>query len=150
MHHEKQDPHPPANFRGMRDRSRQMPRRRVLVVEDNRDMADSLRELLEVWGHEATVAYNGPAGIRTALQLQPEIVLCDLGLPGQDGYGVAAALRRAPAVSSARLIAISAYALEDYRRRSLEAGFDLFMPKPLDLEELQRLLATEPGPGPGS
>lgn len=141
---------PPAYFRGSRDHNQRVPRRRVLVVEDHRDMADSLRELLEEWGHEVAVAYSGTSGIRKALQLHPEVVLCDLGLPGQDGYGVARTLRRDPAVASARLIAISAYGMDDYRQRSLEAGFDLFMPKPIDLEQLRKLLATAPSSVPQS
>jgi CheY-like chemotaxis protein len=118
--------------------------RRVLVVEDHRDTADSLCELLEEWGHEAAVAYSGTAGIRKALQLHPQIVVCDLGLPGQDGYGVARTLRRDPAAAPALLIAISAYGTDDYRQRSLAAGFDMFLPKPIDLEQLRQLLAAVP------
>lgn len=134
----------PANFRGGGDQHHRMPPRRVLVVEDHRDLADSLRELLESWGHEVTVAYSGTTGIRKALQLRPEVVLCDLGLPGQDGYGVARTLRRDPAAAPARLIAISAYGTDDYRQRSLESGFDLFLSKPIDLEQLRQLLASVP------
>src|SRR5205823_594254 len=66
---------------------------RILVVEDNRDSADSLRLLLELSGHEVAVAYSGHDGVRAAGQYQPDVVLCDIGLPGLDGYGVARELR---------------------------------------------------------
>jgi two-component system CheB/CheR fusion protein len=124
-------------------------RRRVLVVEDNRDSAETLRELLELAGHEVTVAYSGPSGIETARQFQPEVVLCDLGLPEMDGYSVAAALRRQPATASARLIALSGYGQAEDRDRSRAAGFDLHLTKPFDSEELMQLLTTGPLIPPG-
>src|SRR5215212_7106074 len=114
----------PAERRGGKQ-----PGRRVLVVEDHREAADSLRMLLEQWGHEVTIAYTGPTGVEAARRLQPDIVLCDLGLPGLVGYGVAAALCRGPAPIRARLIAVSAYGQEEYRRRSLESGFDTHLTK---------------------
>jgi CheY-like chemotaxis protein len=122
-------------------RGRKQPGRRVLVVEDHRETVESLRMLLEQWGHEVAVAYTGPTGVEAARRLQPDVVLCDLGLPGLDGYGVAAALRRGPSPIGARLIAVSAYGQEEYRRRSLESGFDTHLTKPVDIEELKRLIA---------
>jgi CheY-like chemotaxis protein len=119
---------------------------RVLVVEDHRETADSLRELLELWGHQVAVVYTGPAGVEAARQLQPDVLLCDLGLPGLDGYGVAAALRRGPDPLSIRMIAISAYGQEEYKIRSLESGFDLHMTKPIDFDHLKRLLTTVAAP----
>ena len=83
--------------------------RRVLVVEDNPDAAETLRDLLELSGHEVSVAHCGPEGLDAARRLQPEVVLCDIGLPGMDGYAVAAALRQDPGTSSARLIAVTGY-----------------------------------------
>jgi signal transduction histidine kinase/CheY-like chemotaxis protein len=118
----------------------EMPRRRILVVEDNRDAADTLREVLELAGHEVAVAYEGPAGVEAAREFHPEVVLCDLGLPGMDGYAVAAELRRDPATAATRLIAVSGYGQDEDRRRSLEAGFDRHLIKPVDLVELQRLI----------
>jgi signal transduction histidine kinase/CheY-like chemotaxis protein len=118
----------------------EMPRRRILVVEDNRDAAETLREVLELAGHEVAVAYEGPAGLEAAREFHPEVVLCDLGLPGMDGYAVAAELRRDPTTSATRLIAVSGYGQEEDRRRSLEAGFDRHLIKPVDLVELQRLI----------
>ena len=68
-------------------------RRRVVIVEDNLETAESMRLLLDLAGYEVRVAYNGPDGVRTAEEWSPDVVLCDIGLPGLDGYGVAVALR---------------------------------------------------------
>jgi PAS domain S-box-containing protein len=116
---------------------------RILVVEDNPDAAETLRDLLELSGHEVAVAYSGPSGVATAREFWPEVVLCDLGLPGMDGCAVAAELRRDPATAAARLIAVTGYGQEEARRRCREAGFDLCLTKPVDPEQLERLLATE-------
>jgi signal transduction histidine kinase len=116
-------------------------RRRVLVVEDNRDAADSLRMLLELSGNDVTVAYTGPAGVETARGWQPDVVLCDIGLPGLDGYGVVRELRRDPATARARLIAVTGYGSDDDRRRSREAGFDEHLVKPVDPAVLQEVVA---------
>jgi CheY-like chemotaxis protein len=112
----------------------------VLVVEDNRDAADSLRILLELLGHEVRVAYNGPDGVRAAQEFLPDIVLCDIGLPGLDGYGVARALRLHPTTARVRLLALTGYGSDDDRRRTKQAGFDVHLTKPADPEELQRYL----------
>jgi CheY-like chemotaxis protein len=119
------------------------PRRRlrVIVIEDNRATADSLRELLDLSGHDVRVAYDGPAGVRAAREWPPEVVLCDIGLPGLDGYGVAAALRAHPGTSRARLIAITAYGSDEARRRSHEVGFERHFVKPVDPGVLLELLA---------
>jgi PAS domain S-box-containing protein len=114
---------------------------RVLVIEDNRDAAETLQELLEAWEYEVAVAYTGTAALEMARELQPAIVVCDLGLPGMDGYAVAAALREDPATASAHLIALTGYGDDEDRRRAREAGFDVHLTKPLDPPALQRLLA---------
>ena len=113
---------------------------RILVVEDNRDSADSLRLLLEFSGHEVAVAYSGHDGVLAAEQYQPDVVLCDIGLPGLDGYGVARKLRANPATAKARLIAVTAYGQDEDRRRSHEAGFEQHLVKPVDPGTLQRVL----------
>jgi CheY-like chemotaxis protein/anti-sigma regulatory factor (Ser/Thr protein kinase) len=120
---------------------------RILIVEDNRDAARSLQVLLTRYGYDVTAVYDGIAAVQAARREQPDVVLCDLGLPGLNGYGVARALRRDPALCLARLIAVSGYGQEDDRRRSQEAGFDLHMTKPVDPVELQRLLGALPRPG---
>jgi PAS domain S-box-containing protein len=117
---------------------------RVLIVEDNPDAADSLRELLELSDHTVQVAYSGPEAVQIAPQFRPDVVLCDLGLPGMDGYEVAAVLRRDSAMANTRLIALSGYGREEDQRRSTEAGFDRHLIKPIDLDELLGLLRDVP------
>src|SRR5205823_3427292 len=113
---------------------------RVLIVEDNRDAAESLRDLLELAGNTVSVAYSGPEALEVAQQFRPEVVLCDLGLPGMDGYQVARALRQDLVTATASLIAISGYGEEEDRHRSREAGFDLHLTKPVDFNTLLRVL----------
>jgi CheY-like chemotaxis protein len=113
---------------------------RILVVEDKRDQADSLRMLLGLYGCEVAVAYSGPEGVRAAGQYRPDVVLCDIGLPGLDGYGVARHLRGGPATAGARLIALTAYGQHEDRRRSQEAGFEQHLVKPVDPNALLRAL----------
>ncbi|HEY3568090.1 MAG TPA: CheR family methyltransferase [Thermoanaerobaculia bacterium] len=116
--------------------------RRCLVIEDNVDAAESLALLLQLSGHEADVAFDGASGVEKARSFRPDVVLCDIGLPGGlDGYGVARAFRSDPALKSAFLIALTGYGQEEDRRRALEAGFDAHLTKPADIEELKRMLA---------
>jgi CheY-like chemotaxis protein len=115
-------------------------RLRILVVDDNRDSADSLRLLLEFSGHEVAVAYSGHDGLQAAERYQPDVVLCDIGLPGLDGYWVARQLRDNPTTAKARLIAVTAYGQDEDRRRSHEAGFEQHLVKPVDPDALQRVL----------
>ena len=114
--------------------------RRILVVEDNPDAAATLRDFLELSGHEVETAASGTDGVRAARRFHPEVVLCDLGLPGMDGFEVAAQLRRDPETSSARLIAVTGYGRDEDRRRSKDAGFDLHLTKPVDPLQLRQLL----------
>lgn len=121
------------------------PRRlRILVVEDNRDAADSLHLLLTLQGYEVRVAYTGPEGVREAGAWPPDVIISDIGLPGLDGYGVASELRRNPATAHSRLIALTGYGSEEERRRALASGFDFHLTKPADPARLQQLL-TEVG-----
>ena len=114
-------------------------RYRVLIVDDNRDAAESLQMVLDLSGYETGVAYNGPEGVTTALRMRPDIVLCDIGLPGMDGFAVARALRGHPETASVRLVAVTGYGEDNIRRRALEAGFDAHLVKPV---ESSTLLAT--------
>jgi signal transduction histidine kinase len=116
--------------------------KRVLVVEDNLDTAETLRDLLELSGFEVAVAGSGGEGVAAAHRFHPEVVLCDLGLPGMNGFEVASALRRDPTTASARLIALTGYGGDEDRRRSREAGFDLHLTKPVEPSLLRRLLAS--------
>jgi PAS domain S-box-containing protein len=118
--------------------------RRILIIEDNVDAAETLRDLLELLGHQAEIAFTGPTGLEMARRLRPDIVLCDLGLPGMDGYAVAAALRQDRAAASSRLIAVSGYGQAEDIRRSAEAGFDAHLTKPVEAGLLQHLLNVAP------
>ena len=114
--------------------------RKVLVVEDNPDAGAMMRDFLELSGHEVELAVSGTDGVEAARQFHPEVVLCDLGLPGMNGYEVAAELRRDPSTRSVRLIAVTGYGRDEDRRRSKEAGFDLHLTKPIDPIQLRALL----------
>ncbi|MEA2602943.1 MAG: two-component system, cell cycle response regulator DivK [Acidobacteriota bacterium] len=113
---------------------------RVLVIEDNSDAAETLRDLLRLFGHEAEIALSGPAGLEVARSVQPDVILCDIGLPGMDGYAVAGSLRSEPATRAARLVALTGYGRDSDRQRTRDAGFDLHLVKPVEPLELKRLL----------
>jgi two-component system CheB/CheR fusion protein len=121
--------------------------RRVLIVEDNVDAADSLKEVLEFTGHVVEVAYSGREGLEKARRFGPEIVLCDIGLPQMDGYELAKAFKGDESLRGAVLIALSGYALPEDIRRSAEAGFAQHLAKPPNIESLEKLLHELPGPG---
>lgn len=116
------------------------PVRRVLVIEDNVDAAESLREVLELGGHEVEVAYRGPEGLEKARSFRPEVVLCDIGLPGIDGYQVARTMRADPGLARAALVALTGYAGPEDVARSKEAGFDAHLAKPPSMEAIERVL----------
>lgn len=118
--------------------------RRVLVIEDNADAAESLRDVLELGSHKVEVASSGPAGIEKASSFAPDIVLCDIGLPGMDGYAVARALRANPRLRTTFLVALTGYALPEDIARAHEAGFDEHLAKPPDLRKIDQLLAALP------
>jgi CheY-like chemotaxis protein len=117
------------------------PQAKVLVIEDNRDSADSLAVLLRLFGYDAGVAYTGANGLAAAKADPPDVILCDLGLPGLDGYAVAAALRADPTTAGARLVAVSGHGTEAERVRCTEAGFVRHVLKPVEPEEVRALLA---------
>jgi PAS domain S-box-containing protein len=123
------------------------PRRRVLVVDDNVDAAESLAALLQVHGHEPRTAHSGPDALAAAGEFRPDLVLLDIGLPGMDGYAIARALRGEPWGRGLRLVALTGYGQDDDRRRALEAGFDQHLTKPAGPEVLLRLLADCPPAG---
>jgi PAS domain S-box-containing protein len=117
-------------------------RRRVLIVDDNRDAAESLSMLLELSGHEVRVAHLGSAALTLAQSLRPDIALLDIGMPDLSGYEVARALRLEPWATDLQLIALTGWGQDEDRRRALEAGFDYHLTKPIDLDQLQRLMAS--------
>ena len=116
---------------------------RVLVVDDNVDVADMLVVMLQMFGHEVQAAYSGQTALETAVEYQPDVVLLDIGLPDMDGYEVARRLRRQPQTKDVRLIAMTGYGQDSDRQSSQEAGFDHHLVKPVDSQKLQDLLATQ-------
>jgi two-component system CheB/CheR fusion protein len=115
-------------------------KRRLLVVDDNKDAAESMSMLLEMWGHEVAFAYDGPTALETAEQWQPEAVFLDIGLPGMDGYEVAERMRELPRAKGAVLIAITGYGQDDDRLRSRRAGIDHHLVKPVAPDALRNLI----------
>ncbi|MBV8340986.1 MAG: response regulator [Gammaproteobacteria bacterium] len=115
-------------------------RRRVLIVDDNVDAADSLALLLESDGHEAQTAYSASTALEAVERLRPEVVLLDVGLPHIDGYEVARRLRARASVPGMRLIALTGYGRDEDRERARQAGFDDHLLKPADIAVLQQLL----------
>jgi two-component system CheB/CheR fusion protein len=127
----------PSDLRPMRCR-------RVLIIEDNVDAADTLRDVLTLGRHDVRVAYDARAGLVLAHRFRPEIVICDLGLPEMDGYEVARGFRGDPVLRGVYLVALSAYSQLEDRRRSAAAGFDQHLSKPPNLDALDRLLEEAP------
>jgi CheY-like chemotaxis protein len=116
--------------------------RRVLVVDDNRDAADSLAGLLQLLGADARATYNGPDALAAIALEKPSAVLLDIGMPGMNGHEVARQIRRQPALGDVALIALTGWGQEQDRRRTRDAGFDFHLVKPPDLDALQTLLAS--------
>jgi CheY-like chemotaxis protein len=116
-------------------------RRRILIVEDNEDARQMLQLLLVLAGHDVHAAGDGPSGIEMATLKRPDIAVIDLGLPGMDGYEVARRLRGGPH-PDLRLIALSGYGQAEDRRKTLEAGFDMHLVKPVDPARLSVAIAS--------
>ena len=114
---------------------------KILIVEDNVDSAEMMSLVLELGGHEVRTAHDGPEALEAALRFQPQAVLCDIGLPGMNGYEVAARLREQPAFERTPLIALTGYGQEEARRRAKEAGFDYHLVKPVAPDALSALLS---------
>jgi len=109
---------------------------RVLVVDDNRDSADSLAILLRLQGHDVRVAYDGPAALKSIEQDRPQLALVDVGMPGMDGFEVARNVRGDPKFNDVKLVAVTGWGQEKDRRASAAAGFDHHLMKPISLDSL--------------
>jgi signal transduction histidine kinase len=118
---------------------------RILIIEDNPDTAASVGWLLDLEGYEVEIAHSGLDGFEKAKTFLPRVILCDIGLPGLDGYQVARKLRSEPSLSSVYVIALTGYGRDEDQRNAKEAGFDLHMTKPIDHTLLKRALAHLPG-----
>jgi len=113
----------------------------ILIVDDNRDAADSLCLLLQVLGADTAVAYDGPQALGTAAELRPSIAILDIGMPGMDGCELARQLRANPLHRETVLIALTGWGQEDDRRRVMQAGFDHHLLKPVDVDALALALS---------
>jgi CheY-like chemotaxis protein len=113
---------------------------RILVVEDNVDLARGLARLIYNMGHVVKATHDGPAAIESARSFHPEAVLLDIGLPGMDGYEVASRLRSDEGERSLVLVAISGYGQDEDLRRSHDAGFDFHLVKPIDMDALRQII----------
>lgn len=122
-----------------------VPRRtpaRILLVDDNLDAGDMLAVLLRMSGHAVAVAVDGPAALESFERERPQVVLCDIGLPGMDGYAVAARMRELAVEPRAVLMALTGYDGPEQRERSFAAGFDHHLSKPVDFHTLEALIAA--------
>ncbi len=118
--------------------------RRVLVVEDNADLQEMVAMCLEDWGHQVTCESDGESGLSRALEMEPDVGLVDIGLPGIDGYELARRLRNHDRGQRMLLVAMTGYGAPEQRARALDAGFDLVLMKPVDPRRLRDLLDTPP------
>jgi len=118
---------------------------RILVVEDNPDIAESMVMLLELLGHRVRVAHDGPVALELARATPPDVMLVDIGLPGMDGYEVARRIREDPTLRRVVLVALTGYGRDEDRRQAEAAGFDHHLVKPVDLTALERLVAGVSG-----
>ena len=135
----------PASHTGVSEPPLPTMRRRVLIVDDSEDGAESLAMLLQLGGHETHVAHDGVEAIEAAEKLRPDVVLLDIGLPRLNGYEVCHRLRKEPWAKNLVLVALTGWGQEEDRHRSREAGFDAHLVKPVDHDALLRLLASLPG-----
>jgi CheY-like chemotaxis protein len=117
------------------------PPRRVLIVDDNEDAANSLAMILKLGGHETASVYTAVDALQRAADFRPDVVLLDIGLPGMDGYEVAQKMRELPGLRDIRLVAVTGYGRSDDRLRARDAGFDDHLTKPVEFAVLERTLA---------
>jgi CheY-like chemotaxis protein len=118
-------------------------RRRIVLIEDNPDIRETVGMLMTMWGHDVAMANDGRTGIDLILKQQPDFALVDIGLPGMNGYEVAQAIRRELPRSKIRLIAVTGYGQPRDRELAEEAGFDLHLLKPILPDVLQNLLLAD-------
>jgi CheY-like chemotaxis protein len=116
----------------------------VLLVDDNPDVLEGLRALLEVHGHQVETAADSASALRTSQHFAPDIAILDIGLPGMDGYELAAELRQQPGFAATHLVAMTGYGQPADRKRSRAAGFAAHLVKPVSASQLYALL-NEPG-----
>jgi len=121
---------------------RAQPERRVLVVDDNRDAADSLGALLEMLGARVRVVYDGHAALAALREFEPAVIFLDLGMPGLDGFEVARRIRQRDELRNIALVAVTGWGQDQDRRRTRAAGFDRHLVKPIDPGKMDAVLAS--------
>jgi CheY-like chemotaxis protein len=119
---------------------------RIVLIEDNLDLANSTRMLLALHGHIVWIASNGHQGVRLAKQVTPHLVICDIGLPGMTGYEVVRTLRADPTLVSTRIVAMTALSSDDDVARSKQAGFEMHLVKPVSPSDLFRVVEAPQSP----
>jgi signal transduction histidine kinase len=135
----------PADVDAPAARAKREVRRRVLVVDDNRDAADSFGMLLELIGADVRVVHDGATALRALEEFAPTIVVLDIGMPGMDGYEVARRIRQQPRGSAVTLVALTGWGQEEDRRRCRMAGFDHHLTKPVDIDVFETLMSSLDG-----
>jgi DNA-binding response OmpR family regulator len=118
------------------------PSLRILLVDDNRDTAESLALLCQCWGHEVVLAHDGPSAVAMARECQPDVVLLDIGLPGLDGFEVTERLRALRQFADTHIIATSGFSRDKDRCRAREVGIDVYLVKPFDPWQLEKIFAS--------
>jgi DNA-binding response OmpR family regulator len=123
-----------------------MPRLRILIVEDQADSADTLAVVMRLEGHDVRVAYDGESALEVAAAFAPEVALLDIALPRLSGYVLASRLRAMPELEETFLVAVTGFGEDQDRARALDAGFDLHLTKPVDVDVLRAELQNLPPP----
>jgi signal transduction histidine kinase len=113
---------------------------KLLVVDDNADVADALSTLLQADGHRIETAYSGAAGLEAAHRFRPDVIFCDIGMPGLDGHEVAARLRSDPQYDDTLLVAVTGWGTDEHKRRTAAAGFDVHLIKPISPQAVEAVL----------
>ncbi|MDQ3027011.1 MAG: ATP-binding protein [Pseudomonadota bacterium] len=136
---------PPLEIPAMSNEQLEAPGRslRIVLIDDNVDANDSLNAVLRVMGHEVSTAFDGKAGFELVRDTHPQLVVCDIGLPGMDGYQIITRLRETVKGPMPYMIAVTGYGQPEDRARALASGFDHHLTKPVDVEELLRLIAAQ-------
>jgi DNA-binding response OmpR family regulator len=130
--------------RGKRRSVSDVPRLRILVTEDNRDSADSLKALLDALGYDGHIAYDGETAVHSAAVLRPDVIIMDIGLPGISGYEAARQIRAQKPDAPLTIVALTGWGQRADRLRSADAGIDHHLVKPLDLAALRQILDSLP------
>jgi CheY-like chemotaxis protein len=138
------DPASPADPAPAQMQASQPQSRGVVVADDNRDGAEIMALLLNLSGYEVYIAHSGTEALALAAQHRPSIAILDIGMPGMNGYEVATRIRDEPWGAGIQLIAVTGWGQDEDKRKALDAGFDHHLTKPIDPDELQRLMTPAP------